>query len=448
MRIVPLLVQALAVAIVVIGPKGRARFDGLGVQFVIIAAIYHGLTEALQFVFPQANFYRDFLNDDELDGWLWIVSGSLLAFACAYVASSRLSTRSVRAAASDGVSLGTPWFWLLVTVPIYLYSVLGVSDVDSYWAGGIAQQFLLLSVVLTSVAWVQAGASPVVTIVIQTAAVSLLASRLNVISSAIMLLTALYATGRRLRYREAVYSGVLVALAVLTISTARASVGRDQLRGGVADRADGIVQGGALLASGKGAADLIDDFVYRFDGNTFPALINWQYERGLDPAGLWPFINDFWVAIPAFLNPSKADADVTRRNDQAYIIDWFGLPEPERVSFVPTQLGILYGSAGVILFPVVLALCGGLAEKLDWRFSRLRSTDGLVLKVALCQANVFMETGFIVYPLALRGALVLIVVTRLVALLTRVMKPSRPGTARTQAGARGLACGRSGLKRV
>ena len=144
MRVVPLLVQALAVAIVVIGPKGRARFDGLGVQFVVIAAVYHGLTEALQYVFPQANFYRDFLYNDELDSWLWLVSGSLLAFALAYVASSRLSTRSVRLAASNAVSLGTPWFWLVVSVPIYVYSIFGVSDVDSYWAGGLAQQFLLL----------------------------------------------------------------------------------------------------------------------------------------------------------------------------------------------------------------------------------------------------------------------------------------------------------------
>ena len=167
-----------------------------------------------------------------------------------------------------------------------------------------------------------------------------------------MLLTALSATGRRLRYREALQSGILVALVVLTISTARASVGREQLLGGVADRADGIVKGLALLASGKGAPDLIDDFVYRFDGNTFPALISWQYERGFGPAGIWPFINDLWVAVPAFLNPSKYDADATRRNDQMYIISWFDLPEPERVSFVPTQLGILYGSVGVILFPV------------------------------------------------------------------------------------------------
>jgi hypothetical protein len=431
MRTVPLLLEALAVCVVILGPKGRARFDLFGVQFVIVAAIYHGLTEVMQSIFPDANFYRRFVNEEDVTAWLWIVSGSLLIFACAYVVSSRFGTRSVRPSASNAVSLERPWLWLLMTVPIYLIYVFGVTDVDSYWAGGLAQQFLLLGIVLTSVACVQAGVSPVMAIVIQTGAASLLASRLYTVSLAIMLLTALYTAGVRLRYREALYSGVLLALVVPTISLARASVGRQQLLGGVAARADGISKGGQLLASGQGAADLIDDFVYRFDGNTFPALIYNQYERGHSAAGILPLVNDIWVAVPAFLNPSKTDADVISRNDAGYTIAWFGLPDSTTVSFVPTQLGVLYGCTGVILFPLVLALCGVLAEQIDRRLGRLRSTDGLILKVGLCQANLFMEMGFIVYPVALRGALVLIAVTRLVAWSSRVVKASRATTTAT-----------------
>jgi hypothetical protein len=425
MRLIPLLIQAVAVAVVVIGPRGRFRFDGLGTQVVIVAAVYHGLTEALQSAFPQANFYRDYLNDDDVDRWLWIVSTSLLAFACAYVASSRLRSRSIRPVATHAISLGKPWFWLVVTVPLYVYSVFGAHDIDAYWAGGLAEQFLLLSMVLTSVACVQAGASPVVMIGIQTAAASLLVSRLSVVATALMLLTGLYSAGERVRYRQVLYSGLLVVVVVLTISLARASVGREQLSQGVSDRAIGMMKGGALLASGGGGADLVDDFVYRFDGNTFPALIHMKFDRGHDPAGVWPFVNDVWVAVPAFVNPFKADADVTRRNDAAYIIAWFGLPE--NASFVPTQTGILYGSTGVILFPLAMLLCGALFERVDQRLGRLRSADGLIVKVALCQANAFMEMGFIVYPLALRGALVLIVLVRLIALSTHRKTLPRTG---------------------
>ena len=90
-------------------------------------------------------------------------------------------------------------------------------------------------------------------------------------------------------------------------------------------------------------------------------------------------------------------------------------------------------------------MCGGLGREIDWRFGQLGLQMVSSSKVALCQANVFMETGLIVYPLALRGALVLIVVTRLVALLTRVTKPSRPRTARTQVGLRPGAWERHGL---
>jgi hypothetical protein len=412
-RLYPLLVQALAVAIVVIGPKGRARFDTLGVQFVIIAAVYHGLTEALQLAFPDDNFYRRLVNDDDLTGWLWTVSGSLLAFACAYTASSRLRTKESKPIAPVSVSLQRPWLWLVLTVPFYLYSVIGVTAADSYWAGGLSQQFLLLCMVMTSVACVQAGAPPVLMVLVQIAAASLLASRLSVLASVIMLLTALYASGKRIRFREVLYSGLLVALVAVTISMARASVGREQLLGGVSDRADGIVKGSALLASGNGVSDLIDDVVYRFDGNSFATLIYNAYQHDRRAAGIWPFVNDLWVAVPAFLNPSKADADETRRNDGTYITAWFALPES--VSFVPMQLGIVYGSTGVILFPLVLALCGGLVERIDGRLGPPRSSDGLIVKIALCQANVFMETGFISYPLVLRGALVLIVVTRLAA---------------------------------
>jgi hypothetical protein len=434
MRFLPFVGQALAVLIIVFGPRGRPRFDGLGVQFVIYAAIYHGLTEALQTAFPLANIHRDVVNADDVEGWLWIVSGAMLAFSCAYVAASRLSTER-QVPVPTPAPLVRPWFWLLVTVPIYLYTVVGAAGDESYWAGGLAQNFILLSVVITAVAFIQAGASPVLMFVIQTAAVSLLASRLSVISCAVMLSTALYATGRKIRFREVAISGLLVVFVVLTISLARASVGREQLNGGMADRADGIVKGGGLLASGNGGEDLVDSFVYRFDGNTYPAMIRHQLGRDHEPAGPWPFINDLWVAIPRFLNPDKLDSDVTRRNDVAYINAWFGFPDLEW--YVPTQLGVLFGATGMTLFPFVVALIGALVERIDRRLSRLRSADGLILKMALCQANVFMESGFIVYTVALRGALFLIVLLRLAAWAGRVAQPLTPATVVSEPHAQG-----------
>jgi len=86
---VGLFIQLCALAMV-IGTCGRRWIAHIGAVFVVVAFVYHGLTEVVQVLFPDTGYsLRVLVSSEDIDGWMIRVSGALLVFALTYSVASR-----------------------------------------------------------------------------------------------------------------------------------------------------------------------------------------------------------------------------------------------------------------------------------------------------------------------------------------------------------------------
>lgn len=393
----------------------RDWMSNFGFLFVFIACAYHGLTEIIQLIFPNYNMYRTLVDQQAVFDWLFIVSVAILVLSIVYSVVYARTNRPVPAGKKKVGFLnrtGLPsWtFLLMLAAPVYLAALMGKLNPESglgYWATGLSQQYMYLVIVLTSIVFVLKKAPKYLfpVLLLQSFAVFLIGSRFFIVGSAILLVATVQRYGYKLKRSQlAIAFGLMVVMAV-TISLSRDVIGRPT---GVVERILGYRAGFSLRESPEAfTAAIKNDFVYRLDGNSFPAMVNQQLGMGLPRSGLRSLFNDFWLVVPRFLNPAKLEADETLRDEKLYLTVHYRIPLG--MDYIPTTLGVIfsyYGWPGLMLGAIIIGLSLAL---LDHWLDRTRSLFSLFVGIGLMTCILLMEQGLVVYLTTFRGIAVLYV---------------------------------------
>jgi hypothetical protein len=420
-----LTMQAVSLALI-LRRLHRERLSHYGFLFVLIACIYHGLTEIIQLLFPGYNYYRTLVDQRAVYNWFLIVSAAILIISCFYSIAYQLLTKSSLIRIKNTrpilrIELLNWWFLLILSLPIYFAAIMGKLSPDSdlgYWARGLSEQYLGIVIVLTSIAFIL-GRKPkylLPVLLFQSIAVFFIGSRFFIVGSAIILLGTVQRYGYKLKRGDFAIAFSFIGLMAITISASRDIIGRPT---GVKDRLSGYSAGLSLVNTPALLKDaIIKDFVYRLDGNSFAAMVNMQIARGRAHVGLQPLLNSLLLVVPRFLNRSKLESDETIRDEELYMDVYYGLPLGN--DYIPTTLGIIfsyYGTTGLFL---ASCLIGILLAMVDSWIRLKRSLFSLLFGIGLTASILLMEQGISVYFITFRGILILFL---LLCLVLAIMKP-------------------------
>jgi len=412
-----LCLQILALLIMHAAIKGR-WFRRLGALFLLVAFLYQGGTEVMQWIAPGMNPFRALLTQEQIDAWVILVSLAMLAYTIAYVIAAQRSKRvdaepSVKAV--DGLEL---WWLLPLTIPLLAATIQGQGGIgpgsqatrNNYAIGGMSLQFLVYLVAVCGVvAIVRLGPKAVLpTLLCQGLLLSLGGTRGLILSTSILSLYGASMAGIRIPKKPLIIAGAVIALLMVSISASRSVDGRESFAAnvGVTKRLSALTDGLGIVATGQGGQAILQDFVYRFDGNTYGALVLSSLDKGAEPVGLTTTRNNILLAVPSFLNPNKLDSSLATRDEKAYFENNFGLPMP--VDYLQGVFGTLigyFGRAGLFLLSGLLGVAFAAADVVI--FKNLTSA-GLLFGIGVLNGVLAYEIGPSAFPLTLRGALVLI----------------------------------------
>jgi hypothetical protein len=181
-----------------------------------------------------------------------------------------------------------------------------------------------------------------------------------------------------------------------------------------------LTDGVAALFDGTHGQAVLNDLVYRFDCNSYGALILDGLNRDIEPIGPATLVNNAALGIPSFINQGKLSTSLADRNEEIYINLRFGLDIYE--DWLPGVLGTLvayWGPVGLLILAMLLGVMYAAAE----RFIRKTSTPWrLVVALGLAQCALLYEVGPQVYFVQFRGAVTITVAV----VLLRWVKPILP----------------------
>lgn len=400
----------------------RRWLSHVGALFVIMAFIFHGLTEVAQLLFPGMNPYRVNVAQEDIDSWILVVSVAILLFSIVYSLRLRqLSRRTVQPLSNRTPSLD--WRLILaLTLPGYVAILSGQKPGDlGYWVVGLTSQFLIFGISLTAISFLVKRASSVLimpVIIIQSLTIALIGSRLLVVVLIIILLSVLLRYGINIRFRDLLFALLMTSCVVVLISVARFSVGRETLSGTTSDRLGGLVSGVQALGNQRvSSLNLAEDFVYRFDGNSFNAMVYNRLLSDRSTTGLAPFWNNFVLAVPSFLNPTKLDLDETVRSEKTFLTLHYDLPQG--FDYIPTTLGVIFSYYGTIGLWISLSVLGWFLSTIDHWLQTSRTLLSLLVGIGLTYCVVFIEQGITVYFLTFRGIFTLFLFLAPLSLIAR-----------------------------
>jgi len=388
-----------------------------GALLLVVASAYHGLTEVVQALFPGRNTYRNYVTQAQRDDWVLLVSGALLIYALAYtLAVRRRESPEPPVTSIEGLNLR--WL-LLITVPLLVLSMLGFAFVvgngdptggaDNYLVTGLVGQFtVFLTAVCGALVIIRFGvrwALPV--LLLEAIVISTIGARGMVIVTCVMTLYGAALAGVRIPRRQLATAVALVAVLGMTISATRAIEGRQAFNpdAGPMDRVQALGRGLAAVPSGKGLDSILDDFVYRLDGNTFGAIVLDSLGRGSQPVGAETIKNSIDLAVPSFLNPTKLESDTTQRSEKQYYAREFGTPQRSVRDILPTVWGVMLGYGGPFALLVWSLLLGLVMAVVDRRMVRGTTAVYFLLGMGLVQFVLSYEQGPQQLFLGMRGVL-------------------------------------------
>jgi hypothetical protein len=419
-------IQMLAL-VILLRYTGSRWLSYAGVLFVAMACVLHGLTEIVQVIFPGRNFFRQLVAQDDIDSWVLIVSFGILVFSLSYILVLKRRRRTGDVGAAPW-SAGKANVWVpdwrlaaLFALSGYLVAVSGKDpEVLGYWATGLTQQFLLFSVVLTSTLFLlkrQKWLIPI--ILVQSGALLLIGSRLTVLAGIVMLLSTLARNDFLIHRRQLILVALLIIASVLAISVTRAVLGRQVFLEEASARVTAVLSGlqGVTDQLGTGT-DVADDFIYRFDGNAFPAMIAKEVGRGRPTLGLVTLRNDIFLAVPSFMNPNKLESSEATREEKLYLALYYQMPLG--IDYLPTILGVFFSYYGVVGFLIICAILGSLYAMADNWLQRSHTVWALLTGIGLTYCTVFMEQGVTIYILTFRGIIFLGVLFALIESSQRI----------------------------
>lgn len=428
--------QCVAVLLVMTRVR-RRRLAYTGVLFVSMSVLYHGLTELVQIAFPGMNHYRTLASQDMIDSWVLIVGMAILIFAITYCYRLRpLSITEIETPPPLALGLVNWRWWMLIVVLLQLMvaGIFGRFDLG-YWERLITDPLPVFTIfVLAEFLYKMRGRYLLPVVMFQIGLGVLSGSRAAILLDLIVLFSVLLRCGVPIRWRPLFLPGIIALFLAVSISAMRSAVGRESFMAQTnMQRIESLCAGAGEVIQNGLTPDILQDFVYRFDGNTFTGLIVAGYEAGIEPAGWKPILNNFRLVVPRFMNPTKLETGLLNLNAADYIIDHFKISGFRTdktgellISLIDYIKGIweilfgAFGTAGVLLSAALMGW--GFAVADNW-IVRSKTLLAVFVGFWLTYTTVLMEQGFYVYIITGRAVFVLFLVfvmfRQLKALLTR-----------------------------
>lgn len=416
--------QAAVLAFVVLVlPPGRRW--GSGLLLLVTMVCYHGFTEVLQLLFPGRNGYRDLVVEGGLAQWMPLISLALAVYGMVYLAGVFLLRRSNDVIANPWPNVLGWHIWLPVMVLLLGYRVSGTVDWDQdTFFKRIFSQFGYLILLITAIG-VASRLKPhlrIITFLLLIVCGVLLSNRFTLLA----LLVATYYITRAKRCAPGWIScaivGILALGFALTISVARFVVGRGDLEANFESRVSGVSQ--AVEASWSVVGEsVLDDFVYRFDGNSFGATAVTGLGRGEQPAGLSPLRSDLNLLVPSVFSPSKKESDVYARDSEAFLAQHFDL-DP-KIDYTVTLLGFAYCMGAVPGLLMVASAIGVMFAFVDTRLAPQKGWFAQLILINFYCCAALYEQNFNIYFINGRSVLVLSLLGSILCLIGRLSSGER-----------------------
>jgi hypothetical protein len=436
-----LVIQAAAVTLV-FSHLGRGALTRAGAVLILLAATFHGLNELLLWMFPGQDSYRLLVSADYVGFFVLWISVAILLLTIAYLAT--INRRPIAAinvdAARARIRRIFEWRLLLAaSIALELLTVAGngyrvnastLSSPALYAVAGLASQFLVLSLALTSFAIVlRFGMRWLLpAIAVQSTAVAAVGQRWEIFVTAVLLLYALARVGLTISRGQIWVSVAAFLFFALVITSARGVAGHISTTGDASLRLDYLTAGLANLSSAETRAEIVYDLGHRLDGNSFGAMELQALDSGGQPLGFAPLWVDVTAAIPNFVNPNKSYSTVDQLVEKEYAETNLDLPLPKignaHQDILPTQLGAtvgFWGPWGMLVIALLLGIGFGVLD--NWLLSRV-TTSRLAVGLALMSSALSYQGSWNAYTLNFRGLLVLLGIAWL--LEARLAAPSVP----------------------
>jgi hypothetical protein len=393
--------QALALAVVLIRVRGL-RLSFTGVVFVMVAAVYHGAAEIVQVLFPGHNAYRTMVSQAALDHFTLVAGAAILLFAVTYARILQQGPRCLPPRPEDLQRLAGRLPDWRVVLPIAVAGLfVAISGRNfGYWISSVSTYLTSVLMVSASVALLlRVGSAHVLpALIVQSVAFALAGWRGPVVINALLLLTALRRLAFPVRIRQVVGTAAVVGALIVLISASRVVGGRlDQQASSVngTARVTWLSAGTQVLSHVDLVGDVANDFIYRFDGNSFGGMVAERLAKGHASAGLASFWHNFSLMVPSALNPMKLSVEPRLLFEEDYTVWFYNLPP--NIDFISGMLGMLfsyYGSASLLIGGVLL---GWLYASVDTYLSHRRTFGAFVLGMGFTWTALMVEGGVLAY---------------------------------------------------
>ncbi|MEU8298078.1 hypothetical protein AB0C04_12445 [Micromonospora sp. NPDC048909] len=375
-------------AVTVIGVHAVVRGEWLrrpGALLLAAAVVFHGVTEVMQALWPDRNVFRTFVDQKLIDDWVLLVSVAIAAYGIGYaavVARERKKHRPAHTHHDAGLAgLRLPWLLALV-IPLLAATWSGngaLQPLAPAQAGletperqgimvDLASGFLVPLIAVTgAVILVRYGIRWVIPVLaVECALLALAGTRAMIVIGCVLTLSAAALHDVKPTRRQ-VASIVLVAAAFTAlISATRSTSGREAFDAGQDGNArlEALTKGAGAIHTERSREAIVNDVVYRFDGNTFGAIILGSLNGHTQPVGLETMSNNLEMQVPSLLSPEKVESrSLEERSEEAYLGLVFGLDQ--YVDWLPTIFGTVvayFGPVGLIFLALLLGLAIGSAE--------------------------------------------------------------------------------------
>jgi hypothetical protein len=419
-----LLFQAAALT-VVFGAFGRHAFRLVGPAFIVLAVVFHGVTEVIQLLGLAPNPYRALIPQAVVDEWVALVSVAILLMAVAYGFALSIPVKLL-SQRNPGVTVLRWQVLLVVAAPLYVVALSGrASSQEEYWLGGLSSQFLTLAFVLASFDFIRrrGGRHFVPVLLAQSVLLAPVGSRWSVVAAALLTVWALGFVGRPPARRQGLTVLAVAVLATVIVSSARTAAVTDPASHFTAEsgatpsqRVDLMIGGVKALPTAWRDEQFWADWIYRVDGNSLPALVSEaSAQRGISPRGFDRMAGVGLVAVPRVFYPSKLSNDPTALNEEEAVVSHYGLPS--NVDFLDPTLGMVYayvGPVGLLVGAILIGVAFAVFDR--WLFERV-TTVRVFAGVGVLLCVLLYERGLQVYPLTLRGVVSLLILTKIVEVL-------------------------------
>lgn len=421
---------------------GRSAIGLIGFLFLGVSFFYHGITEVAQAVFPGYNPYREVAEPEGLRDWLVIVTAAMVVFTTAYLLRMGRRPRDSSATRLENLVAtlkASPLLWtpvlLALGLPGFFVILLGAGQEDqgaaSSSSSGLAYQFVpfLLVLAFATLCIKTRGRSFVSSLCVFAVLLVATGSRTSVIIPIVLTVSAMARYGVRVSARAKWSSVSIIALCALAITISRNGYGRFSSGEGFGTRISAIVS--SVTESGnEWEASVLNDFVYRFDANSFGAYVMTGRDEGRGITGLTQLFATLSYITPSFINRNKLSLDEYLRNEESYAVQFYGLdPNLDYESDFWSLLLCYAGPWGVV---VIGGILGWVVASIDSWLGASTHLSAYLVGISLSMIPVNLEQGIAYIFYILRGLPVILAAAYLVRWKWRQMDPSVPNAFRKE----------------